>query len=63
MLDKIFNRSSNYDIACFSVLASRPQLNATINSYKFSEVPVLTLLYLILDHFYGCFSCFRGLFQ
>ena len=28
----------------------------------FSEVPVLMLLYLILDNLYGCFSCFRGLF-
>ena len=28
----------------------------------FSEVPVLILLYLILDHLYGSFSCFRRLF-
>ena len=28
----------------------------------FSEVPVLTLLYSIVDHLYGRFSCFRGLF-
>ena len=29
----------------------------------FSEVPVLMLLYLIVGHHDGCFSCFRGLFQ
>ena len=29
----------------------------------FSEVPVLMLLYSILDHLYGRFSCFRGLFR
>ena len=29
----------------------------------FSEVPVLMLLCQIVEHLYGCFSCFRGLFQ
>ena len=29
----------------------------------FSEVLVLILLYSIVDHLYGCFSCFRGHFQ
>ena len=29
----------------------------------FSEVPVLMLLYLNLDHFYGCFSSFTGPFR
>ena len=29
----------------------------------FSEVPVLMLLYPIVDHLHGCFSCFRWLFS
>ena len=29
----------------------------------FWEGTVLMLLYLIVDHLHGCFSCFRGLFQ
>ena len=29
----------------------------------FSESPVLMLLCLIVDHWYGCFSYFRGIFQ
>ena len=29
----------------------------------FSEVPVLVLLYLTVDHLHGCFSYSRGLFQ
>ena len=63
MLDKLFNRSRFYGIVCFLILASGPHLNATITSYIFSEVPVLMLLYPIVDHLYGCFSCFRRLLQ
>ena len=29
----------------------------------FSKVPVLTLLYSIVDHLYGCLCCFKELFQ
>ena len=29
----------------------------------FWKFPVLMLIYLILDHLYGCFSCFRWLYQ
>ena len=32
ILEKLFSRSSFYDIACFSILASGPHLDVTITS-------------------------------
>ena len=32
ILDKLFSRSSLYDIACFSIIANGPHLDATITS-------------------------------
>ena len=32
ILEKLFSRSSFYDIACFSILANRPHLDAVITS-------------------------------
>ena len=32
ILEKLFSRSSFYDIACFSILASGPDLDATITT-------------------------------
>ena len=34
ILNKLFSRSSFYGIACFSILASGPHLDATISSEK-----------------------------
>ena len=59
ILEKLFSRSSLYDIVCFSILAGGTQVYATI----ISKGPVLMPLFLIVDQLYGCFSCFRGLFQ
>ena len=63
ILEKLISRSSFYDIACFLILASGPYLDDTLLQIIFSEVPVLILLYLIVDHWYECFSGFRGRFQ
>ena len=55
ILEKLFSRSSFYDIPCFSILASGTHLHATICTLLqriFSEVPVLVLLYSAVDHLY-----------
>ena len=62
-LEKLFSGSRFYDIPCFSILASGPHLMLLILQRVFWEDPVLMLLYLIVDSLYGCFSCFKGLFQ
>ena len=59
VLEKPFSRSSFYDIACFSILTSGPQVSVAI----FSEGLLLMLLLLIVDPLCGCFSCFGGFFQ
>ena len=47
VLEKLFSRSSFYDIACFSILTSGPQVSVAI----FSEGLLLMLLLLIVDPF------------
>ena len=61
ILEKLFSRSNFYYKAYVSIITSGPHFDATIREYF--EFPVLMLLYSIVDHLYGCFSCFRGPFQ
>ena len=64
ILEKLFSRFSFYDIACFSILASEPHLNATITSEKifrsssndaiiFNCGPLVMYAYLVLEDFFG----------
>ena len=44
ILEKLFSRSSFYDIACFSNLASRPHLDVTVtpeNIFKGSSIDAI----------------------
>ena len=45
ILEKHFNGSSFYDVACFTILASGPHSDATITQILFSDVSLLMLLY------------------
>ena len=63
ILEKLFNRFSFYYTVCFSVLVSRPHLDATIISKNVlrrssTDVIIFSCRWLI-----WCFSCFRRLFQ
>ena len=62
ILEKLFSGSSFYDLACFSILASGSHLDATITSDNIFRSSIIDAN-PILDHLYGCFSCFKGLFQ
>ena len=63
ILEKFFSRSSFYDIASFSTPASGPHLDATITSENISRSSSIDTIVSLVDLLYGCFSCFRGLFQ
>ena len=69
VLQKLFSRSSFYDITCFSIHASAPHLDATITSeYIFWSSSIDTVMFNCgtLEHNSintGYLHCFRGLFQ
>ena len=61
---KLFSRSSFYNIACFSILAGRPHLDATITSENifrnpsiggiiFNCEPFIMDASLVLEDFFG----------
>ena len=65
ILAKLFSRSSFYGMACFSIqslLVDHIWILLQLQKI-FWEGPVLKLLYLIVDHLYGCFPYYRGLYQ
>ena len=46
ILEKLFSRSSFYDIACFSIPASRPHLGATItpeNNFRNASIDAIII--------------------
>ena len=64
ILEKLFSRSSFYDIASFSILASGPHLDATIGSeniFRSSSIdgiifncgPLIMDTSLVLEDFFG----------
>ena len=63
ILEKLFSRSSSYEIACFSILASGPHLDATITSQNiftsssidaitFNSGPLIMDVSLVLEKFF-----------
>ena len=66
ILEKLFSRSSFYDMACFSILVSGPHLDATITSeniFRSSSIdaiifncgPLILEASLVLGDFFGRF--------
>ena len=64
ILEKLFSRSSFYDITCFSIFSSGPHLNATITSdnifrkssmyaIAFNCEPLIVEDLLVLEDFFG----------
>ena len=45
ILEEHFNRSSFYDIACFSILASGPHLDATITTIFLGTSSIDTIIF------------------
>ena len=63
ILEKLFSRSSFYDIDCFSILASGPHLDATIISENVLRRSGIDAIIFNFGPLIWCFSSFRGLFQ
>ena len=64
ILEKLFSRSSFYNIGCFSIYASGPHLDATISSeniFRSSSIyaiifncgPLIMDAFLVLEDFFG----------
>ena len=62
ILEKLFSRSSFHNIACFSILASRPHFDATITSENILRRSIVDAIIFNCGPFIGCFSYFRGPF-
>ena len=58
ILEKIFSRSSFYDMTCFSIFASGPHLDPTTTSENILRRSSIEAITLIVDHLFGCLSCF-----
>ena len=64
ILEKHFSKSSFYDIAYFSILASGPHLDATITSeYILSRSSIDALIFNCGPFMRDASLCFRGLFS